>query len=111
MSHCVFESIHRCRPFKSGAPGGAPPSAICEESGHLEGALHEARVRVAEVAVRALFECQEARFRSHELDGGENTVQTGAGEMKVVNRRLVADDEAVPPGLQLRDLLSAPSAS
>src|SRR5689334_6006114 len=71
-----------------------------------EGALHERRVRVAHELVGALLQRHRPRDGGLPADRGL-LVQTGTGDVEVVTRRRVADDDLVLAGLQALHRLPA----
>src|SRR5690242_270647 len=85
-------------------------SVTCQEwvrSVDGEAPVHEGRVRVALVAVTPLLELQDHALRPDKADCGDDPVDARSAEMKVVDVRLIADDEAVgPTRLELRHRLA-----
>src|SRR5512132_4527560 len=71
----------------------------------LEAAVHEGRVRIALERVGALLELDDDRLRAGEADRGDDLVDPRPRKVEVVNRRLIADHEAVLHArLELRHL-------
>ena len=98
-------------PFRSSSPAGEGETRVpplgSRGSGDLEAAVHDRGVRVADEAVAPLPQPQHEALRPGEWHARQHSVETRPGQMEVVNRRAVADHEAVRrPCLQLRDLLA-----